>query len=203
MNNSRIKYSNNGIKFNSNIASKNANFNNNANNLKRNTERAKQLAIRSKQIAQKSIKASIRGVKVASKATMKAIKAMIEAVSSLISLIISGGAIAMIVVVIICLIGLICSSIFGIFFSSEKNGKNDTTMSSVVSELNLELAKKINELKDDDRHDDYRIISERAEWKDILTIYVAKITNGDMKQEVMTLNKHKIKVLKEIFLEYE
>lgn len=68
-----------------------------------------------------------------------------------------------------------------------------------LKELNLELAKKINDLKDDDRYDDYRIISERAEWKDVLTVYVAKITNGDMKQEVMTLNKRKIQVLKEIF----
>ena len=63
--------------------------------------------------------------------------------------------------------GLLCSSIFGIFFSSEDTGSG-RTMNSVVTELNNEMATKISNIQKENTYDDYVIDSNRAEWKDIL-----------------------------------
>ena len=51
-------------------------------------------------------------------------------------MLIAGGSVAAIAIVIICLVGLLVTSIFGIFFSSEKTSKNGITMKEVVSECN-------------------------------------------------------------------
>lgn len=174
---------------------------------------SKEVAKTTKKVAKESVKASQRaiklaketakrtaqGIKITLKATITAIKAIIAATKALISAIIAGGWVAVIVIVVICLIGLLCSSIFGIFFSSEKTSSSSITMNRVVTQLNNEMATKIKDIQNNNQYDDYKIESSRAEWKDILTVYVAKISNGNMEQEVMTLDDSKINTLKTIF----
>ena len=53
----------------------------------------------------------------------------------------AGGSVAMIAIVIICLIGLLITSIFGIFFSSDSS--NQIKMSDYVVELNEKMDGKI------------------------------------------------------------
>lgn len=132
------------------------------------------------------------------KATIATIKAIILASKALISAIIAGGWVAIFIIIIICLIGLICTSVFGIFFSSEKevNGK---TMSSVVSEINIEFTNKITDIQNNTEHDDYEINSNRAEWKDVISIYAVEIGNGEEQTDVITLDDKKVEKLKEIF----
>lgn len=91
-----------------------------------------------------------------------------------------------------------CTSVFGIFFSSEKevNGK---TMSSVVSEINIEFTNKITDIQNNTEHDDYEINSNRAEWKDVISIYAVEIGNGEEQTDVITLDDKKVEKLKEIF----
>ena len=155
------------------------------------TERAKQLAI-------KTAKNTIRGVKNISKATVSAIKGVIAGSKALVSLLIAGGWVAIMIIIVICLIGLLCGSIFGIFFSSQKNG-NSKPMSSVVSELNQEVAKRISKIQKDNTHDDYKIDSDRAEWREILAVYTVKVSNGNNATEVITLDDKKINTLKQVF----
>lgn len=155
------------------------------------TERAKQLAI-------KTTRNTVKGIKVGVKATISAIKGVIAGTKALISLLIAGGWVAIIFIIIICLIGLLCGSIFGVFFSSEKNG-NVKTMNMVVSELNQEVANRILQIQKNSVYDDYEIESNRAEWKEILSIYAVKVSNGTNATEVLTLNDSKIKTLKEVF----
>lgn len=58
-------------------------------------------------------------------------KAIIAGTKALIAAIAAGGWIAVFVIIIICLIGLIVGSCFGIFFSSEDSGTGQT-MQAVV-----------------------------------------------------------------------
>ncbi len=155
------------------------------------TERAKQLAI-------KTAKNTIRGVKGIAKTTFSAIKGVIAGSKALVSLLIAGGWVAIMIIIVICLIGLLCGSIFGIFFSSQKNG-NSKPMSSVVSELNQDVAKKISQIQKDNTYDDYVIESDRAEWKEILAVYTVKVSNGNNATEVITLDDKKINTLTQVF----
>lgn len=154
------------------------------------TERAKMLAI-------KTAKTTYRGIKAAFKITVSTVKEIIAGTKALISLLLAGGWVAIIVIIIICLIGLICTSWLGIFFSSESTGT--IPMSSVVKEINKEMADKIVEIQNNNPHDDYKIESDRAEWKDVLAIYTAKVTKGNNSADVITMDDKKKQELKKIF----
>lgn len=155
---------------------------------------------RAKKMAQESVKATARATKLAIKATISAVKGIIAATKALVTAIIAGGWVAVVVILIICLIGLLLSSIFGIFFSSEDTGSS-RTMNSVITEINKEMADKITQLQNSNIHDDYVIDSDRAEWKDILAIYTVKISKGTNEVDVITIDDDKVKTLKEIFWE--
>lgn len=154
------------------------------------TEKARRLAV-------KTIKTTYNGIKAVFKATVSAVKGIIAGTKALISLLLAGGWIAVIIIIIICLIGLICTSWMGIFFSSESTGT--VPMSSVVKEINKEMAEKIVEIQNNNPHDDYKIESDRAEWKDVLAIYTAKVTKGNNSADVITMDEKKKQELKKIF----
>lgn len=168
------------------------------------TKETTKLAVKSSkkayQIAKVATKATIHGIKIAIKATIATTKAIIAGTKALISAIIAGGWVAVLIIVIVCLIGLVCSSIFGIFFSSEKD-VGDKTMSSVIREINTDFTNKIIDIQKNNEHDDYEIISNRAEWKDILSVYAVLVSNGEEATNVVTLDDNKINKLKTIFWE--
>lgn len=83
--------------------------------------------------SQVTAKAAQKSAQVAAKATAAAVKAIITATKALVAAIAAGGWIA--VAVIICLIGLIVASCFGVFFSGEDTGTGQT-MQTVVREIN-------------------------------------------------------------------
>ena len=140
------------------------------------------------------------GIKSVVKVTISSVKAIIAGTKALISALIAGGWIAVIVIIVICLIGLLCSSIFGIFLSSESTG-NNITMNEVVKEINKEMANKIQNIQDTNIHDDYVLETDRAEWKEVLAIYTAKITKGNNETEVITIDDTKKNEIKKIFWE--
>ena len=108
-------------------------------------------AKKSYQIAKATAKTVVKGTKLAIKSAILAIKGILLAAKALIGLIVAGGWIAVVIIIVICLIALLCASVFGIFFSSEDTGstitvgevQEVTTMSGVISDLNTEFINKI------------------------------------------------------------
>ena len=137
-----------------------------------------------------------RGIKL----TIKIVKSIISSAKALIAALIASGWIAVLIVTIICMIGLLCGSFFGIFFSSEDK-KASITMNQVVTQINNDVNLQIEKTKKNNLYDEYRIISNRASWQEVLAIYTAKISNGENNQNVMTLDKNKVKIIKDIFWE--
>ena len=175
----------------------------------------KSVAKKTEKVAKESVKASQRALKLARetakqtaratkavvKATISAIKGIIAATKALISLLLAGGWVAMVVIVIICLIGLLVGSIFGIFFSSEKTSPNAITMKDVIAECNQEFSDKLQTIQDQNPHDDYVLDGNMATWKDVLIIYTVKQANGFDGQEVITMDDNKKAIVKQIFWE--
>lgn len=161
------------------------------------------------QIAKMTAKQTARTIKLAIKATISAIKAIILATKALIAFLIAGGWIVVIIIIVICLIAMLCSSIFGIFFASEDTGSMITvngtqqvvTMNQVISDLNIEFMNKITQIQQENPYNEYDITGKRAEWKDILAVYTVKMSNGNDSADVITLDDNKVKLLKEIFWE--
>lgn len=154
---------------------------------------------RTMQIAKETAKRTAQGVKVAIKTTISAIKAIIAGTKALVAAIVAGGWVAVIVIIVICLVALMCSSIFGIFFSSQKTSANSITMNTVVAECNQEFSDKLQSIQDSNPHDDYVLEGSMASWKDVLTVYTIKQSNGVNQQDVMTIDDNKKNVIKQIF----
>lgn len=155
---------------------------------------------RTTEITRKTMKTTIQTIKVITKTTITIIKSIITAIRSLISAIIAGGWIAIIIVVVICSIAMICSSIFGIFFLNEKD-ISSKSMNSVIKEINLELTNKITEIEKNVQYDEYEVNYNIANWKDILLLYTVIISNGKEQSDVIILNNKRISELKKIFWE--
>ncbi|MFR9252030.1 MAG: tyrosine-type recombinase/integrase [Oscillospiraceae bacterium] len=153
------------------------------------------------QAAKATAKAAVAGVKAAVKATIAAVKAIIAATKALVAAIAAGGWVAVAVIVVICLIALICGSVFGIFFSGEDSGTG-MSMQTAVQEINADYDAKMEAEKNSVAYDNMEISGGRAVWKDVLAVYAVKTnTDKDNPQEVATMDESKKQILSDIFWE--
>lgn len=156
------------------------------------------------QTARAAAKAAAATAKAAVKAMIALVKMAIAAIKSLIAAIAAGGWVAVAVILVICLIGLLLGSVFGIFFSNESG---DVSMTEVVTQLNQEFSGRIEQIQEDNPHDHLVLHNSgnttlAGNWRDVLAIYAVK-TAGDEQNgmEVATLDDTKISILCEIFWE--
>ena len=158
-------------------------------------------AQRAAQAARVTARAAIAAVKAAVKATAAAVKAIIAGTKALIAAIAAGGWIAVVVILVICLIGMLVGSVFGIFFSGEDSG-NGMTMQTVVREINTEYDSRLDEIKNENAYDVLEMSGSRAVWKEVLAVYSVKTTTDpDNPQEVATMDDNKKQLLTDIFWE--
>jgi len=152
--------------------------------------------------AQKA-RAVAESVKKTGKAIVKtsaaAIKAVAKGAKSLAAVIASGGATAVIVVVMIMLIGLIVGSSYGIFLSSEGKIDSSSKMCNVVRQLEQEYKDKIEEIKDSTSYDDLHLSGGHPAWQGILSVYAVKAVSDDSGLDVATINDVKKNLLRQVF----
>lgn len=149
----------------------------------------------------KEAKVTAAGVKSAAKATTGAVKTAFTAAKALVAAIMAGGWGAVAVIVMICMIGLICGSVFGVFFSGEDSGTG-MSMQTAVQEINAEYDAKVEDEKSAASYDNVEISGGRAVWKEVLAVYAVKTnTDKDNPQEVVTMDESKKQTLSDIFWE--
>ena len=160
------------------------------------TARAAMVAARA---ARAAAIATAHAIKVAAKATAAAVKAIIAATKALIAAIVAGGWVVVLIIVVICLIGLLIASCFGIFFSGEDSGTGQT-MQTAVQEINADYQENLDEIKASHSYDVLEMSGSRAVWKEVLAVYAVKTTTDpDNAQEVATMDDEKLELLKDIF----
>ena len=160
------------------------------------TARAAMVAARA---ARAAAIATAHAIKVAAKATAAAVKAIIAATKALIAAIVAGGWVVVLIIVVICLIGLLIASCFGIFFSGEDSGTGQT-MQTAVQEINADYQENLDEIKASHSYDVLEMSGSRTVWKEVLAVYAVKTTTDpDNAQEVATMDDEKLELLKDIF----
>lgn len=151
------------------------------------------------QATRAAAKTAVAGIKAAVKATVAAVKAIIAGTKALIAAIAAGGWVAVVVIVVICLIGLIAGSCFGIFFSGEDSGTGQT-MRQAVQEINADYQSQIDTTRATIIYDELEMSGSRAVWPEVLAVYAVKTTTDpDDPQEVATVDNAKKAILKDIF----
>lgn len=162
-------------------------------------EAAMQMALR-----QQTTKAAETAVQKTAQAAGRALRSILAAARSLIVAMMAGGSTVVSLVLIICLIGLLIASPFGIFFSGENSGTG-YTMPDAVSMLNSEFSARIEQIKAENPHDELDMDNAGSaamvsNWRDVLTIYAVQTTTNDTSpDEVATLTEEKMEILREIF----
>ena len=153
------------------------------------------------QAARQAAQAAYKVAVVTAKAIAAAVKAAIAGIKALVAAIAAGGWVAVVIIIVICLIGMIVGSCFGIFFSGDDTGSG-MTMQTVISDINAEYEAKINETKGTVAYDVLEMSGSRALWPEVLSVYAVK-TAGDPNnpQEVASMDESKKQLLKDIFWE--
>ena len=118
------------------------------------TKESAKVSKRVMQLAKKTAKSTIKGIRMAIKATISAIKGIVISTKDLVTAIMAGGWLAVEIILVVCLVAMLCSSIFGIFLSSEKTSTNSLTMKEVIAECNQEFADRLQNIQDENPHDD-------------------------------------------------
>lgn len=153
----------------------------------------------SSQIAKETAKQSAKGAKKAARVTKRAIKAMIESTKALVNAIIAGGWVSVVIIILICLVAALCSSFYGIFFSSETS-QSGMNITSVIQQINNKFDDKIDKIKSSGSFDGVEVIGSRSNWKDVLSIYAVKTTTDENNpMEIATVDENKKAILSSIF----
>lgn len=150
-----------------------------------------------RRLAKEATKRTYYSLKATVKITMKVLKTIINGLKLLVIALFAFGYIVIMIIIIMCLLAALCSSIYGVFLNSEDVENNGFTISSVIKEINNEVIFKIEEIQNSNIYDEFKVVSNRAEWKDILKLYVAKVYF--LNQEVITMNEDKAIILRTIF----
>lgn len=108
------------------------------------------------------------------------------------------GSVAVIFTVVICIIGLVMGSSFGIFMATEDTGTG-YTLNSVIRKTNEEYYTEIEKIKSEVPHDDLEMSDTTPNWKDIIAVYAVKVTTAEDGAEVVTVDEEKAEILREVF----
>ena len=141
-------------------------------------EAAMQMALR-----QQTTKTAETAVQKTAQAAGRALRAIIAAAQSLLAAIAAGGSTVVAMVLVICLIGLLIVSPFGIFFSGEDSGTG-YTMPEAVSVLNGEFAARIEQIKAENPYDELDMDNAGSaamisNWRDVLAVYAVRTTTDN------------------------
>ena len=153
---------------------------------------------------QQAAKAAQATAQKASQAAGRALRAILSAARSLAAAMMAGGSTVLSMVLVICLIGLLIVSPFGIFFSGEDSGTG-YTMPEAVTMLNAEFTDRIEQIKAENPHDELDMDNAGSaamisNWRDVLAVYAVRTTtDASSPDEVATLTEEKLDILRQIF----
>ena len=162
------------------------------------TERARRRAqaAAQKSLTQRAKQAAKTAAGLSKKAVVGVTKAVAAMVSALVSLV--GGAVLVLALAVVLLIGALLASPFGIFFSGEPT-KDAVPLSAAVAQVNVELADKLTDLQDGNGYDRVEIQGQPPDWSEVAAVFAAKTAGAEDGIDVAALPPDKVELLKNVF----
>ena len=103
-------------------------------------------------------------------------------------------------VLLICRIGRVVGSAFGILFSGDDTGTGQT-IRTAIAQVNQEYQEKLEEIQASHTYDTLEITGSQAVWKEVLAVYAVKNTTNPEGQDVASMDEEKRRLLAEVFWE--
>ena len=133
------------------------------------------------------------------KATVAAAKAVGAAAQSLAAAIAAGGLVVVVIVLVICLVGMLVASPFGIFFADDSNASDAVSPSAAVAQINSELTDRLEELRADGVYDRVEVQGQPPAWSDVLAVFAAKTAGTGDGVDVAVLDPERVELLRTVF----
>ena len=144
----------------------------------------------------KAAYATAKFIEKAAKAIVTAAKAIVEAVKALIAAIAAGGWVAVVIILVICLIGGVLGSVYGIFLPLDSNNR---TIQDAILSLEDEYTTQLDNIASQYEYDVIYYMGGPT-WREILAVYAVKINlNGKLSENVVEFNDKKERQLRQIF----
>ena len=140
----------------------------------------------------------------AAQATERVLRDIRAAAQSLTAALAAGGSAAVSLLLVVCLIGLLLASPFGIFFSGQDSGTG-YTMPEAVAALNEKFSARIQTIQAENSYDELDMDNAGSaamisNWRDVLAVYAVRTaTDETAPEEVATLTEEKAELLWQIF----
>lgn len=157
-------------------------------------ERAAQQAVQASTGAKKSLATTAKGVK---KAGAAALRATVRAARALAAALTAGGSVVVAVILLLCLVGLLVVSPFGIFFS-DSGDPDAVSPSAAVAQINREYADTLSSLQAGGSYDSVEILGRPPSWVDVFAVFAVKTVSGDG-VDVVILDADRVERLRTVF----
>ena len=144
---------------------------------------------------------SAKAAHVAKKAAAKAgnaLRAIYAAAKSLIAAAAAGGSVVLALLVLICVVGLLIASPFGILFANEPADSTSVALSTAIAQINEEYAGKLEELQAGD-YDQIIIDGAPPDWREVVAVFAVKTAGTNDGVDVVTLDAGRVERLREVF----
>ena len=162
-------------------------------------QRTAQATQRAAQAARLTARTAAVTARSAVKTTVAAAKAVGAAAQSLAAAIAAGGWVVIVIVLVICLVGMLVASPFGIFFADDSNASDAVSPSAAVAQINSELTDRLEELRADGVYDRVEVQGQPPAWSDVLAVFAAKTAGTGDGVDVAVLNPERVELLRTVF----
>lgn len=164
------------------------------------TAKAPQRAVKAARATAKTGAATARE---AAKTSLAAIKAAIAAAQELIATLAAGGWAVVAVVLVLCMVGLLIASPFGLFFAGAEG--TGSGISQAVAQLNGEFTARIEQIKEDTPCDVLDLDNDAVaavldNWNNVLAVYAVRASaDGSSPSGLDGLTEENLSLLRKVF----
>ena len=159
------------------------------------TARASQRAV---QAARATAKTTAATAKATAKASAAAIKAAIAATQELLAAIAAGGWVVIVVVLVLCMVGLLIASPFGIFFA-DGGSPDAVSPSAAIVQINGEYADTLSSLQAGGGYDRVEVQGGPPAWADVFAVFAARTAGAEDGAPVAVLDEDTVEKLRAVF----
>ncbi|WP_459690094.1 C40 family peptidase [Agathobaculum sp. TL06] len=144
------------------------------------------------------VKAAGNAVKRAASNAGKALRALLAATRSLMAAAAAGSSVVLSLLIVICIIGLLLTSPFGILFTSEPVDDNSVALNTAIAQINVEYTEKLDELQEGD-YDQIIIEGSPPDWREVVAVFAVRTAGTNDGVDVVTLDDDRVDRLRAVF----
>lgn len=169
----------------------------------RSAQAAQKAAVHSAQKTAQATRTTARSAAVTAKSAARAVsaaaKGAVAAARSLAAAIAAGGWVVIVIVLVICMVGMLIASPFGIFFADDSNAPNAVSPSAAVAQINGELADHLAQQQESGTYDRVEVQGQPPAWSDVLAVFAAKTAGAEGGVDVAVLDPQRVNLLRTVF----